>query len=269
MSYTVPRYRRPLNDSQLYIMRFLYAFRFGTIDSFTQSYGQKIRKQNMEKKLRNLQEQEYIGRRYDTSYKLLGRPASYYLAAKGIKILKEQSDEFKPEVLRKLARDRNRSDSFISHWLGVFDIHNRCRRQYGADLLFFAQSDIIGQDTFPRPLPDAYVALANDRNKHCFLEYFESSTQFFVTKKRIRYYAEFAEDNDLSQKELLPTFVFVCNTDELKQKVLKEATKRFENSWMEIPYVVLTKDEVETVNLFAVAEQTDTASEAFLESPDY
>lgn len=249
-----PTHRKSLNPKQLQILYLLYKFRFGTTDLFVKSYGSKISRQYIDVRLRILCEQEYIGRKYDSTYKLQGRPASYCLLPKGVKLLKQQPDRFNPAVLRNVARDKREdvSDQFIRHSLSIFSIYNQCRRLYGDDLLFITKSNLYGRDTFPQPLPDAYLSLKDDKTKHLFLESFEETIPLFVIKKRIRYYADYAEDNDLPPTRSFPGILFICDTAKLKQQVLLYATKRFGRSWKDIKFNVYTRAELSTAtNLFS------------------
>lgn len=237
----------PLYPKQLSILNLLYKFRFGTTELFVQSNESIVSKQFMNRRLRVLFEQGYIGRRYDGSYKLHGKPATYHLLSRGTKLLRDNPERYNAGVLRNIARDKKVEvgEQFIQHNLGVFGAYTRYKHHYGDDLLFATKSNLHGRDNFPKPLPDAYVALKSDKSKHCFLEYFEDSTQFFLTKKRIKYYFEFVEDNDLPKTRAFPGIVFVCESDKLKEQVAKFTTSKFISSWKKIYFEVYSVAELE------------------------
>ncbi len=208
----------------------------------------------MDIRLRILCEQQYIGRRYNSSYKLKGKPATYHVLSRGIKILRDKPAAFNVKALRNLARDKDTTvtDTFISHNLGIFEVYTKYKNRYRDDLLFITKSNLHGRDTFPQPFPDAYVSLKSDKTKHCFLESFTDTTQFFIIKKRIKYFADFAEDNDLPKTRVFPGIVFICSPDKLKEQVLAFTAKRFGNSWKEIYFAVFTRAELDAVeNLFS------------------
>lgn len=238
-----PTHRKTLNKHQLQILYLLYKFRFGTTELFVKSQNNKISRQYMNVRLRILCEQEYIGRRYDSSYKLSGKPAAYYLLPKGIKLLKQRPDDFNPKVLKNMGNDQRAKDRFINHCLGVFDIYCSLKKLYGGDLKFFTGSylKLPKYDYFPQPLPDAYISFKQDKAKHFLLDYFETSTPFFVHKRRIKYYVSYAEDNLWSKKSHLPAILLVSDSEELRKKVDVEVASALDRSWKDVLFATTTK----------------------------
>src|SRR5487761_1142882 len=91
---TIPTRHKALNKDQLNILYALYKFRFGTTDLLRTTQTKQISRQYMNTRLRILCEQEYIGRRYDSSYKLQAKFAQYYLLPKGVEVLKQHPEIF-------------------------------------------------------------------------------------------------------------------------------------------------------------------------------
>ena len=85
----MPTYRRPLNEQQRDILALLARFRFGTSSLLSSSLNTSQRYTH--ERLRILVEQEYIGKRYDNSYRLAGRSAEYYVLPKGIAVFEENN----------------------------------------------------------------------------------------------------------------------------------------------------------------------------------
>jgi predicted ArsR family transcriptional regulator len=81
-----PKYRRPLNETQIEVLRLLYWLRFGTCGQIAK-YLEKTDIKQVQKKLKILEDQGCISKRYEKSYKLRGRPAEYYLTPKGGRLL--------------------------------------------------------------------------------------------------------------------------------------------------------------------------------------
>jgi DNA-binding HxlR family transcriptional regulator len=65
-----PTHRKTLNNNQLQVLYSLYKFRFGTTDLLRATQDKSISRQFMNRRLQVLCDQEYIGRKYDSSYKL-------------------------------------------------------------------------------------------------------------------------------------------------------------------------------------------------------
>src|ERR1700759_2928953 len=81
-------YHRTLNNQQVEVLDWLYRFRFSTSRQIARCLG-KDKFKSVQKKLQILEKQGYIGKRYDGSYKLQGRPAEYYLTPKGARQLEQ------------------------------------------------------------------------------------------------------------------------------------------------------------------------------------
>jgi len=73
-----PKYRKQLNQEQIAVLQMLYRFRFASneqVAKFQEKPGSKA----VQKRLKILEDQGLIAKRYDKSYKLQGKPAAYYL----------------------------------------------------------------------------------------------------------------------------------------------------------------------------------------------
>ena len=75
------------------------------------------------------------------------------------------------------------------------------------------------------------------------LEYAESSTPFFVFKKRIKYYVSYAEDNLWSKNSQMPVILFVCENEELRKKVEEQVLQALDRSWKDVAFATTTKAE--------------------------
>src|ERR1035437_633179 len=87
-----PTRRKRLNGMQMDVLLCLYKFRFGTPELIS-SYQEVAAVRDTNKRLKILMEQEYIGRNYDSSYRIDRKQASYYLLPKGIKLLKGYTEQ--------------------------------------------------------------------------------------------------------------------------------------------------------------------------------
>lgn len=74
---TAAKYRRPLNPEQLAVLQWLYQYRFST----SKQLVTHLRKPNLkaiQNKLQILEQQGFISKHYDKTYKLAGRAAEYF-----------------------------------------------------------------------------------------------------------------------------------------------------------------------------------------------
>jgi hypothetical protein len=229
-----PIARKALNQKQLLILHILYKFRFGT-EALLTKHQATITQRYMHERLRILCEQQYIGRTYNGSFKLAGKPAYYYLLPKGIAILKQRPDDFDYQVLRNIRKDAKASDRFVEHSLNVLETCIAMKTKYGEGLKFFTGSYIHQYDYFPMPLPDAYATIQvadKQTTRHIIIECFDTTKPDFVIRKRIEQLIDHADSGEWPADKY-PELLFICNTVVLKKKVEKWAAKSLEASWLE------------------------------------
>src|SRR4051812_45770502 len=94
-----------LNSKQLSILNTLYRFRFGTTELLANALNVKT-KNKMNERLKVLLDQEYVGRHYETEYRLLRKHATYFLLPKGIKSLRTYDEKTDNSVLHNIHKDR-------------------------------------------------------------------------------------------------------------------------------------------------------------------
>lgn len=226
---TNPKYRRPLNEEQFEVLHLLYRFRFVTTELVAQ-YQQKPKASAVYSRLRVLADQGFIGRRYEKSYKLLGKPASYHILPKGIQLLKEDV-ETDQKVLQAMYRDRTASEAFIDRNITLFRINNILVSAYRELVDLFTKNELSKFDYFPDKLPDAYISLKTSkgsRTKHYLLELFSAPVPHFAVTNRIKELIEHAESGAWNENlGKPPVILMVCETVK-QQKVLQPRIARLE-----------------------------------------
>ncbi len=243
MNKTVPKHRKKLNDQQLEVLGLLYKFRFGSNDLFAEYFGKKDRS-FVYKRLTILQEQGLIGKRFDSTYRLQGKPAAYYLTPEGARRLQEARGM---EVnIKAIYKDRGVSEQFVSYSLELFAIHNRLKAQYGESLKFFTKTNLSHEDYdyFPKPLPDAYIRLGD---RQFFLDIYHDDQPYFVAVRKIKQYIAYDENADWSVTETdLPMILAVCESSGLVKRVQKRMVKALDGEWSdsEVVFGVTTKSEL-------------------------
>lgn len=218
-----PKYRRPLNGTQLAILHELYRHRIGTTQLLASAL-QASDKNLLNRKLVVLLEQGYINRIYEPSYRLAHKHASFYLSSAGAKILKDiPGNSYSPRVLANIKRLRHPSDKFIEHALGVFEACNQIKGQIGDRVRLFTKSELADFDYFPEPRPDAFIRLkTKDGEQQYLLEYVESSTPFRVILGKIKSYIKYSDDGEWEvTNSPLPPILLVCDTPQLEKRVQK------------------------------------------------
>lgn len=252
-----PSQRKALNKDQLKVLHALYRFRFGTEELLAKNQG-NISRRFMHERVRILQEQKYIGRRYAKSYRLAGKAATYYLLPKGIEVLKQRPDDFRYQVLRNIRKDAHASERFARHCVNVFGVYCKFKELYGDSFKFFTRSHLALPefDYFPKPLPDAYVSFrkaeTGDKLRHFMLECFDGTMPQSAMKQRIEQYVTHADSGEWTPKAAYPKILLVCESKTLQTRLQKWAREAMEDGWTkDLKITATTKDKL------AVAVETE------------
>ena len=225
MDKSEPKHRKKLNVEQLEVLELLYKFRFGSNDLIAQYFGKKDRS-FVFKRLSILLERGLIGKRFDSSYRLLGKPAAYYLTPAGARALQERWDANKDVInIKAIYKDKSVSGQFVQHSLDVFAIYNHLKARYGTALKFFSKATLNYErfDYFPKPLPDVYLRLKfDDGEKHFFLDIYHEEQPLFAMLRRIKGYADYADEGEWEETGTdMPTVLIVCDSLRLQIKLQK------------------------------------------------
>lgn len=224
----VQKHRRKLNAEQLEVLGLLYKFRFGTNDLFAQYFGKKDRS-FVFNRLKILLQQQFIGKRFDPSYRLAGKPAAYYLTPTGARKLEEQGEEIN---IKSIYKDKTVSEQFIRHSLDIFKTYLELREKR-AEIKFFTKAYLGAEayDYFPKPLPDAFISLnSGSATKRYFLDIFDETTLPFVIKRRVRLYTDYWESGAWDDTGAdFPEIIFVCSNSKQQTRVQKVIEKAFDD----------------------------------------
>lgn len=230
-SSTIPfQSSRTLTTQQLTILKIIYKFRFVTV-GLVASY-RKVGVRGTTKVFSILLERKIIARHYNSTYKLLGKPASYYLSGEGMRILKDKG--LSERVLHARYKDSHSSELFMQHTLGVFKMALDIRKSFPDRFTIFSQYELSEHDYFPHPLPNMYLKRINDDTTMAN-EYFIDligDTQFFVVKKQIDGYIEHYESSEW-QGHNYPTILLIISSKGLQRRVKEYIESLIDNGYLD------------------------------------
>jgi hypothetical protein len=276
-----PRYRRALNDSQLDILRLLYKFRFSSSELVTRYQGKGSIKL-VQKKLKVLEDQGYIGKRYDKSYRLQGKAAAYYLTPKAARLLrqlkqqlKDSGSKDKPSMeirdrgIKQLYKNKTVSEDFITHCLNILTVYLKLRDLYGDRCKFFTRVELAMFSYFPTWLPDAYFSLIPSPNskvtpKRFFLDIWDGTRPFFISVRKARNYLTYSEEGDwLTDQADFPAVLMVCDTKKNETKLRRQIVKALDDSGEEVVFATTTLATFNAANtpkdkIWVLADDQDT-----------
>ncbi len=220
-------------NKQLAVLKQLYRFRFGTTDLLARSLDLKDGRY-IHTRLEALVAEGFIGKNYDSTYKLDGKPATYYLLPKAFAALKKQhkatGKELSEKTLRNAYKDKEASNEFIARKLAVFTIYDKLRAIHGQNLKFWTkdQLNFDKYDYFPQPKPDAYLTITPEgirpRSRDFFLNYLDDDTPFFVHVRRLQRFIEYVQADEWEDAtgSKLRGVLLVCESASLLKRVRKK-----------------------------------------------
>lgn len=250
------KYRRPLNAQQLKTLHLLYWYRFCTSKQLARSLDKSSHKA-IQNKLQILEVQGFIGKRYDTSYKLAGRSAEYYITPKGAREL----EKLKPGATnqwatKSLYKNKTISDDFLKHCIVVTEISQRLREIYGdsSKLRRLSKSYMAQYSYYPKWTPDLHLeapARGGTPTKHYFLDVWDGTKPFFVSVRKTRNYVNFKDsggkdDNEWQENEQYPAILAVCEDERMQKKLNRQMKRILDEQWDdELIFATTTTDKLQ------------------------
>lgn len=220
-SVEVKKKERKLNKGQSAVLTLLYRYRFTTSELLAKFENQK-HLQVTRSRLATLEKQGYIGKRYDGSYKLAGKFASYYLLPKGLRYLKS-IEVVDPQVSKMIYNDSKASDKFVDFCLSVSRTAQALSSFYDGEAKVFTRTELLDYDYFPQPQPDLYLSIKRKTLRHYFVDIYDDATPAFVAVKKIKRYAEHHDSGEWeSTDSAYPEVIIACTSDKAEQRLRKK-----------------------------------------------
>ena len=255
-------HRKTLNIDQLKVLELLYKFRFGSNDLVAQYFGKRDRS-FVYKRLKILLEQGLIDRRFDSSYRLLGKPAAHYLLPEGARMLQAAKSNTAINI-KVTYKNKSVSEEFVGYCLALFDIYCQIRRSYGDAVHFFTRHQLAGHyDYFDDFVPGAYMRIdMEDGDKDYFIEYLQSSKPFFASVRRLKQYIEYADTGEWEAGTDcdFPKVLLVCDASSLQDRLMKRADSILDEADDELEFYI-TDREVNTWRNLAAPDVLLTLSQ--------
>lgn len=228
------KYRRPLNKQQVRTLHLLYWYRFCTAKQLAHSF-KKPSPKAIQNKLHILEEQQLIGKRYDKSYKLAGRPAEYFITPKGTRALEAtQPNTTNQWATKCLYKNKTVSDDFLRHTIAVTDASKLLRALYGAKIEILTKSYMSQFHSYPTWTPDLHVKIpahGQTPAKHYFVDIWDGTKPFFVAVRKTRNYTNFKESGDWEDDEQFPAILAICETTQLQKKLNRQMKRILNSTW--------------------------------------
>ena len=246
---TKVKYRRPLNKQQLRVLFVLYWYRFCTSKQIAMSLKRSDPK-SIQSKLKVLEDQELIGKRYGKTYKLAGRPAEYYITPKGARALETvKPDTTNPWATKSLYKNKTVSDEFLKHTVTVVDVAQRLRILYGDKPWILPKSYMAKYSAYPTWTPDLHLKIpkrGETPTKHYFVDVWDGTKPFFVSVRKTRNYINFKESGDWQEDEPYPAILAICGDAHAQKKLNRQMKHILYNAWdSDLIFATTTRKQLE------------------------
>jgi hypothetical protein len=217
------KHRSTLRAEQIELLELVAKFRFVTVELI--SKWREKSKATVYERFAVLEDLGYLQKRYEKSWKLLGRPAIYSLTGKGIRaVCAYKPDYFSDAVIRNQYKNRSASLQLVDHSLDVAKLCLQFNKQYKCKL--FSKPEMDRYEAFMRPLSDLYICTdctdKEGRQIYYLLEAVEGGTFTWIIRKRINAHQEWFDDNNKEGWEFednYPTLLLVCDNKSTEKRI--------------------------------------------------
>lgn len=219
--------RNALNVHQIHLLKVVYKFRFVTESLLARYKG--VSRASVNYALAILRDQGLIDRRFERSYKLAGKSASYYLTSKAIRVLQthlELNDRSRNATYRNAAV----SDAFIDEQLASMAVYLALRDSYPEHFNAFTGTESNAFTDLPADKPGLYLS-RRERSKQLTNNYvldIISDPRLFVVKRRIMTYIEHSESGQWG-KDDYPTVLLVLPSSKAENAAQRYAEPLLED----------------------------------------
>lgn len=218
---------RKLNQKQTDLLTITFRFRYLTTNNL--ALHRNISQNSAYSSLQTLYKAGYLGRRHKKSYRLLNKPASYYLTTEAVKYLKQADLDIDKTVLESRYREKVKSAEFIDLQIAIHRAYMDLKRNISNKGLVQTGTDISGHEGMMRPLPSLYVNPKD--NKHYFVELTDHQ-HLFIVRKRIRKYIQNYENNEWDW-DTYPDVYIVRESVADRRRLLEYAEEQMDDNYLD------------------------------------
>jgi hypothetical protein len=228
-----PKYRWKISRQQIELLLKVYAFRFVTSDLLAEDLGKD--RSTVYERLSVLEQQQYIAKRYDSSYRVRMRPASYCLAPAGLRYLK-QLDGIDQATLRNYYKNKWQTEEQIDHCLYVYHIYLVLRKSYGTTWKILTKHE-VNREELIRPTPELMLKAQEADCPDYYLELAPKGIMSWILRRRINQHENWADEHDDTR---YPHILFVAGNDNTEKRLWKLTEERY----VDFKYFITTEKQL-------------------------
>lgn len=227
-------HRINLNNNQLELLHSIHKFRFVTAPLLAEQ--RSVDKSVITRSLKVLKDRGYIDRKYDKSYKLLGKPARYYLAKRSINYLKQLYKDNDSELkgVELHYKTPHLGEPYIDYCLAIYKAYLSIEAKHPNIFHIFSRIETSSDKAFPKIPPALYLRrkeLLEDEINEYLVDIF-TDTPYWLIRKRIDQYIEHYEDGDWGEGDY-PKILLVCPTQSIVDKATRYIEKAQDDAFLD------------------------------------
>ena len=237
--------RRKRTEKQIELLYTIYKFRFVTVDLLAMYLG--ITQGTAQIRLNLLVRETYIGRLYDSTYRLRGKGARYMLLPNGFNELKRHR-ELSPTIIKQLYKDPYASEAFADRQVTVMEVALTLINNHNVDNdKFLTKSEMIKYSGLPDYPPDGFFASATKKSQNFFIDVVTEQEPLFVSLRKVREYIDFGETSEWEESgRPVPILLLIFETEPSLKRVGKKVRQLVYSVGTEIMFGMTTLARLKT-----------------------
>lgn len=223
-----------LNSKQVDLLKFIAKYRFITVAQVQKTFNLSSRP-SVNLKLNVLVRSGHLEKLYDSTYKLAGKPAVFFLTPEGLREAQKHLPYITDSLIRNSYSDKRASDSLVQESARILELCEALTQNYPGIKALTARQ-LADIDYMPRPLPNIYLAhQTGDHVTRYFLYYFQDVKRYDVAvNAKIAQLMKYRESGNYDQSgNNFPTILLVCDSaaiERLAQRtMLRVLNKSYES----------------------------------------
>jgi hypothetical protein len=169
-----------------------------------------------------LEQQGYIAKQYDSSYRLRRRPASYCLASAGLHYLKQRAS-INQATLRNHYKNKRQTEEQIDHCLYIYHIYLVLRKSYGTTWRIFTKNE-VNREALVRPTPELILQSEKEDCPDYYLDLAPKGIMSWILRRRVNQHEDWADEHDDAR---YPHILFVAGNDNTEKRLWKMTEERY------------------------------------------
>lgn len=209
-----------LSNQQVLLLHTIFKYRFITSDLLAGLLHKD--RSTIYERLAVLVEQGYIVKKYESSYRIDRRPATYYLAPAGIRYLKSRGIE-RTQIHYK---NKDMTESQIDEYYRYPQYSMAIHRNY-PDTFRTQTKYQLDPENYLRPMPWLLFVPDNDDTPEYFMEYIPAGELSWIIRKRINAHIAYADEE---ADYTYPYLLLVAGNDNTEKRIVKMSEELYWDS---------------------------------------